>query len=200
MLVITYIYYFSWDWFPVLCSGLLPQRIQEDFVERQALFLLIVLILSAFKLILWHVTLKFRPAVFRFSVLMTVVYNRTCVPHWVPHVDSYPIYIYTHICMFQQNVLLCCDGVRRRLWNSGHEMTRCPSPTWYMSDYGAAMEWYWQEKRALGMSDEWVGRKYLQVIDRVAGRRRKLHSENSINLYSLTNIIKVINWWCGRFM
>jgi hypothetical protein len=28
----------------------------------------------------------------------------------------------------------------------GHERAHCPSSRWYMSEYGSAVEWYWQEK------------------------------------------------------
>jgi hypothetical protein len=36
----------------------------------------------------------------------------------------------------------CCDGVRRYLWKWAAVGPLCPSPSWYMSVYGADFEWY----------------------------------------------------------
>jgi hypothetical protein len=37
-------------------------------------------------------------------------------------------------------------GETMSLWNCGLWRALCPSPRWYMSVYGAAVEWYWQGK------------------------------------------------------
>jgi hypothetical protein len=43
------------------------------------------------------------------------------------------------------DVLCCCDVLRlTSLWYRVSERSLRPPPRWYMSDYGAAVEWYWR--------------------------------------------------------